>query len=1637
MTSKKESTESQNNCRGNIISAKNVSLFMRTRAFSVTVLFLASILSIWINGAFIEEPTSTEIAESPIQYESQGQYTWQFVFDTEPLGAEPYWSPMNPSIAIDSYDGVWVTFDELDALYLAQGNNPQVAEEIDSDLDPEKSSLAVNSSGWPHVSYYDIYYGELKYATKDPITNQWLITTVDGSGIGDVGDSNAIVLDSNDQPHISYIDSTNNDLKYASYDGSVWQNTTLDTSLFGERFEMDSTSIAIDSNDYVHISYSNNSASYNSLKYIHDGPQGWTNTSLTTPNYGGLWSDIAIDSNDDVHISYSDDYHETLEYFTNIGGAWVNSTIDGYSINVNAEINSETSIAINSSGIPHISYYDGAYSGALMHATIDNGGSWSTTIVDDSGEAGIHSSIAIDSSDSVHISYIDDSNYSAKRAIAYNVIQTVQPPSGFQVGHANQNVTMSVGYSHACAILENNTMTCWGSGRDGSSGLGHDGYNLDPHFATAWPANEVASVSAGYHITCAILTNASTYCLGNGTYGQLGNGEGDGTTWIERETIQYVDFGPGRTAVAIEAAKLDTSCALLDNGDVACWGMYADPSNTYANEPYVVDLQNRKAVGIGVGPSSGCAVLEDGGVMCWGDNTAGELGTGTGNYEPTPVNATIWQGHDVVGISVGEYYNCALLRNGSVACGSLSLNNWVGLPADKTAISVSIWNNQYGCVLLSDQSLSCWGHANSVGNQSASGMVSMSNPIPVNISSNLDVLAVDMSTWDNVTACALLSNTEIKCWGSNEKGLLGDANGEPNCNCDELEPTTLVVASLNHNYWYWDSAIAPFAADDRDRDSDGVLNIFDKCLDTPVGSTVDQDGCSTTSLSWTTTHITSTDGTYDADFTSEIVVDSNDNPHISFWDWNTSDVIYANNTGGIWSPSQVTGDSPAPSYSMDIDSNDDIHFALFDSSVLWHRKVSGPYNGSQNVASSSTGNIDHISLFVDSQGVAHMSYYVIPSAQNDGCLYYATSNVSSGTVWMTNTGSCGDVGKYSDIFVDSAGTIHIAHFDETNSAVIYTWRQTGGNWHSTTIDTFNYSGPGYDISIAVDSNNDVWISYDDWEEDELKIATDASGTWTIDTIDYVFSKASDIAIDSTDNIHVSYRDGSNTSLKYATLDRHVSGDNWEIYTVDSNGTLGYANSIAIDSNDYIHISYVNYSSSAVKYATNAPSTGTQLDDDSDGVDNSADLCPNTPAGETVDLDGCSDSQLDDDGDGVMNDADQCPNTSPGASVDADGCALGQGDADGDGVSDLIDDCANTPAGETVDIYGCSDSQLDDDEDGVMNDADQCPGTAAGASVNSDGCSISQLDADGDGVSDLLDACPNTPAGEAVDIYGCSNSQLDDDGDGVMNNADQCSNTPVGETVDVNGCSDSQLDDDGDSVMNNADQCPNTPAGESVDANGCSGSQLDDDSDGVMNSVDQCPNTPPGETVDAVGCAPSQYDGDGDGVPDQSDQCPNTPSGVNVGADGCNYSPTCNVSYDDGAGNIVSLESELSMGTGSSSSSLSLPTGTYQFIVECTDPESDMLSMTVTLDGGSAMTFAGSPLSTGAISVPVQDGMSISKTITYYWTDGLNYGSYEIEVSLIGDDSSDPDDGWLPGFEVWITLLAIIASLFFNRTRRII
>lgn len=155
------------------------------------------------------------------------------------------------------------------------------------------------------------------------------------------------------------------------------------------------------------------------------------------------------------------------------------------------------------------------------------------------------------------------------------------------------------------------------------------------------------------------------------------------------------------------------------------------------------------------------------------------------------------------------------------------------------------------------------------------------------------------------------------------------------------------------------------------------------------------------------------------------------------------------------------------------------------------------------------------------------------------------------------------------------------------------------------------------------------------------------------------------------------------------------------------------------------------------------------DADSDGVVDSLDQCPNTPAGFPVDAQGCP---LDEDHDGVSDSLDKCPGTPEGVQVGMDGCAR---DFDQDGVPDFKDMCPNTAAGVGVDSTGCA---MDEDKDGVPDTRDQCPLTPKGAPVDTTGCPI---DTDRDGVPDYLDKCPNNLRGIKVNKQGCPVNKKED------------------------------------------------------------------------------------------------------------------------------------------------------------------------------------------------------------------------------------------------------------------------------------
>ncbi len=274
------------------------------------------------------------------------------------------------------------------------------------------TSIALDSSGNPYISYYDVTNGNLKYAYKDA-SGIWHTETVDTGGVGrGVGRYTSIALDSSGNPHISYHDASNGDLKYAYKTASgSWITETVDTG--GTANVGMYTSIALDSSGNPHISYYDNTNG--NLKYAYKTASGsWVTETVDSSGDVGSHTSIALDSSGNPHISYYDGTNGDLKYaYKTASGSWITETVDtGGTANVGAF----TSIALDSSGNPHISYYDGT-NGALKYAYKTASGSWVTETVDSSGIiVGMYTSIALDASGNPHISYYDYTNGALKYA---------------------------------------------------------------------------------------------------------------------------------------------------------------------------------------------------------------------------------------------------------------------------------------------------------------------------------------------------------------------------------------------------------------------------------------------------------------------------------------------------------------------------------------------------------------------------------------------------------------------------------------------------------------------------------------------------------------------------------------------------------------------------------------------------------------------------------------------------------------------------------------------------------------------------------------------------------------------------------------------------------------------------------------------------------------------------------------------------------------------------------------------------------------------------------------------------------------------------------------------------------------------
>ncbi len=338
-------------------------------------------------------------------------------------------------------------------------------------------------------------------------------------------------------------------------------------------------------------------------------------------------------------------------------------------------------------------------------------------------------------------------------------------------------VSVSAGYSHTCAVTDVGGVKCWGNNISGRLGDGTTINHLTPVEVDGL-TSRVVTVSAGGAHTCALTARGQIKCWGDNFFGQLG----DGITTDQLNPVDVIDLSSG--LVSISAGNSHT-CAMTAAGGVKCWGHnnYGQLGiGTTIDQSTPVDVIGLSdgVVSVAAGGWHTCAVTTSGGVKCWGHNGSGQLGIGTTIDQFTPVDV-IGLSSDVVSVSTGEYHTCALTTSGGVKCWGNNNHGRLGdnttthhqSPVDVNGLtsggkSVSA-GGSHTCAATTAGEVKCWGY-NVYGQLGDGTTTDRHSPVDVSDLSS-EVISVSAGIFHT---CGVTTTGELKCWGNNEYGQLGD-----------------------------------------------------------------------------------------------------------------------------------------------------------------------------------------------------------------------------------------------------------------------------------------------------------------------------------------------------------------------------------------------------------------------------------------------------------------------------------------------------------------------------------------------------------------------------------------------------------------------------------------------------------------------------------------------------------------------------------------------------------------------------------------------------------------------------------------------------------------------------------------------
>ncbi|MCP5468067.1 MAG: hypothetical protein H7A32_02220 [Deltaproteobacteria bacterium] len=387
----------------------------------------------------------------------------------------------------------------------------------------------------------------------------------------------------------------------------------------------------------------------------------------------------------------------------------------------------------------------------------------------------------------------------------------------------DQAYMVSAGGHHTCATSLNQNFICWGSNEYGQLGghfdeeyVGDDEVPSDLGLVPVQEYNIFDTVETGQRHTCVLDIDGRVGCIGSDTNGRLGHGPSGANPVRVGKTVTQLSLGDEHT------------CALTSDGKIRCWGdngfgrlgygnTFDIGDDEYPEDAGDVKLGDLTFTQVSAGNHHTCALSSDNDIYCWGQGIDGALGYGNNEHigdDETPYSAGPVLSN-AKAIDVGGNTSCALSFGGEVLCWGSGASGRLGngytgdigddefIDTEATVVlsgeakQISVGQSS-ACAVLVDGNVQCWG-SNKYGQLGYSFVeeVGTAEVLPIDVGYvNLGGKAKEVSV-GRFHACAVMESNSIRCWGKGEEGQLG--YGIPQNIGDVFDPAEYYSDILNSN----------------------------------------------------------------------------------------------------------------------------------------------------------------------------------------------------------------------------------------------------------------------------------------------------------------------------------------------------------------------------------------------------------------------------------------------------------------------------------------------------------------------------------------------------------------------------------------------------------------------------------------------------------------------------------------------------------------------------------------------------------------------------------------------------------------------------------------------------------------------